>query len=628
MEIINEYNKSTSKKNKSSIIKFNRINNRLNDAQKTYFKKLNNKSSNIFNMKYQTKNNLKFPKLSLLYSSSKHNLKLNFSKINSPSINNKNISYQDESPKMNIKELSAQIFQNNDIELVRNLNPDSNNDLIRNLLFKEHLKNKLESSQLNISKILKKEKEGKEEVVKKIENEKNFYKNEVEKLLKNKIIKLNRTNLVEQELNEKLKSIEENYQDKKMKKIKINNDFKQILKEIDNIGYELYFLNKNSLKSSKLNESIKLKEKKIINKRNNTKSNQESPIPSNEKIIPENNKNLEKKEASSKRDFLSYVKIQKKKDFEKQSKQNKIKELKIDLKELKQPLKFINNEINELRNIEKDTKDKLMRHYLELLYYGKEVRNEGLIWIIKKIWKMGQNVPMSFMPTFLDIDAIKYLFNMAKLSIELESTKKYILDLKLKLKEKINNMKISKKNNSSIIAKQNFNAININNKPIKSKNNFSNHSNILKKKLLNSSSSPCFKKIFLKLDNRLNMSEEKEEEFKGSIMEISKILEEKEKNLSLKKIPELNEIKNMREKIKSLEEKIEEIKNKEIYRIFREYIDNDYERLYHAPIDVVLGALLGEHNRNIQINNFDTFKKGYFDGLKKIRFYENEKKKI
>ena len=622
MEIINEYNKSTSKKNKSSIIKFNRINNRLNDSQKTYVKKLNNKSGNIFNLKYQTKNNLKFPKLSLLYSSSKHNLKLNFSKINSPSINNKNISYQDESPKMNIKELSAQIFQNNDIELVRNLNPDSNNDLIRNLLFKEHLKNKLESSQLNISRILKKEKEGKEEVLKKIENEKNVYKNGVEKLLKNKLIKLNRTNIVEQELNEKLKSIEENYQDKKIKKIKINNDFKQILKEIDNIGYELYFLNKNSLKTSKLNESLKLKEKKIINKRKSTKSNQESPIPSNEKIIPENNKNLEKKEASSKKDFLSYVKTQKKKDFEKQLKQNKIKELKIDLKELKLPLKFINNEINELRNIEKDTKDKLMRHYLELLYYGKEVRNEGLIWIIKKIWKMGQNVPMSFMPTFLDIDAIKYLFNMAKLSIELESTKKYILDLKLKLKENINNMKISKKNNSSNITKQNCNAIKINNKPIKNKNHFSNHSNLLKKKLLNSSSSPCFKKIFLKLDNRLNMSEEKEEEFKGSIMEISKILEEKEKNLSLEKIPELIEIKNMNEKIKSLEEKIEEIKNKEIYRIFREYIDNDYERLYHAPIDVVLGALLGEHNRNIQINNFNTFKKGYFDVLKNIRFYE------
>ena len=54
---------------------------------------------------------------------------------------------------------------------------------------------------------------------------------------------------------------------------------------------------------------------------------------------------------------------------------------------------------------------------------------------------------------------------------------------------------------------------------------------------------------------------------------------------------------------------------------------NDYERLYHAPIDVVLGALLGEHNRNIQINNFNTFKKGYFDKIKKIRFYENEKNK-
>ena len=73
-----------------------------------------------------------------------------------------------------------------------------------------------------------------------------------------------------------------------------------------------------------------------------------------------------------------------------------------------------------------------MRHYQELLYNGKEIRNEGLIWIIKAIWKLGENVPMSFMPTFLDLNAIKYLFNMARMSVELESKKKYIIELKKK----------------------------------------------------------------------------------------------------------------------------------------------------------------------------------------------------
>ncbi len=106
------------------------------------------------------------------------------------------------------------------------------------------------------------------------------------------------------------------------------------------------------------------------------------------------------------------------------------------------PLNSINQKIIEIKDIEKSTKEKLMKHYLELLYDGKEVRGEGLIWIIKGIWKIGENVPMSFMPTFLDFDAIKYLFKMAKISIELESTKKYIMDIKLNLKQKVNNMPI------------------------------------------------------------------------------------------------------------------------------------------------------------------------------------------
>ena len=47
----------------------------------------------------------------------------------------------------------------------------------------------------------------------------------------------------------------------------------------------------------------------------------------------------------------------------------------------------------------------------------------------------------------------------------------------------------------------------------------------------------------------------------------------------------------------------------------------------HAPIDVVLGALLGEHSRNIQVNIFNSFKKEYLDEMKNIRFYEYTKRK-
>ena len=87
-----------------------------------------------------------------------------------------------------------------------------------------------------------------------------------------------------------------------------------------------------------------------------------------------------------------------------------------------------------------------MKYYLELLYYGKEIRSEGLVWIIKGIWKIGENVPMSFMPTFLDLDSIKYLFSLAKFSIELEMSHKRIDDIKASLKEKVNKINMKKIN--------------------------------------------------------------------------------------------------------------------------------------------------------------------------------------
>ena len=51
-----------------------------------------------------------------------------------------------------------------------------------------------------------------------------------------------------------------------------------------------------------------------------------------------------------------------------------------------------------------------MQYYKEILLKGKNVKNDGLVWIIKTIWYLGENVPISFMPPFLDFDSIEYLF--------------------------------------------------------------------------------------------------------------------------------------------------------------------------------------------------------------------------
>ena len=73
----------------------------------------------------------------------------------------------------------------------------------------------------------------------------------------------------------------------------------------------------------------------------------------------------------------------------------------------------------------------------------------------------------------------------------------------------------------------------------------------------------------------------------------------------------MGDIEELQKKIRNIENEIIELKNKEIIRIFKEFIENDYQNKYHVNIDIVLAALLGEHTKNIEVNRFAKFKKEY-----------------
>ena len=633
------YNESNSySTNKINLVKNNSTNNILNDSKKLLFRKINIKKNIPLGFDKKNKNKIKIHKLSILYSSaSNSNSRIHFPKIRSSRISDyNNLSFKEGITTNQSKELSLSIFQNNAIDLVHNLNPDSNNNLVSNLLFKEQLKNKLESQIINF-KFNKKEKdeegEKNEETNKKEEKkeESGDEEGDGDKFSGKKTLKIKEFNIIEKELNNKLKEIKQDYIIKKQDKNELNNKCKTMLKEIDNIEYDIYFLDykskENPNRNGKLNE-LSSKPHNIIPKQNMS-YNIQNDLPNVKKSRSDKNiLNIQRRMSV----VQNYFKNQKKRDMDKKMKQRKIWELKKGLKDLKIPLNSINNEINQLRNIEKSTKERLMKHYLELLYIGKEVRNEGLIWIIKKIWKLGENVPMSFMPTFLDFDSIKYLFNMAEISTELESTKKYINDIKIKLKEKVNiipNSKIDKAKNKIFeedTTKNTNNLIDI--KTSKSSFLFKENNIFRKKLLMNSSSGPDLMKKIFNMENNLsyNKSENyQQKQNKSKVMKLSKIFEQKENNFELEKMPEVNEIKKLRKKVIILSTKIEEMKNKEIKRIFNEFIYNNYERNYHSTIDVVLGALIGENSRNIQVNNFNMYKKGHLEEIKNIRFYEYAK---
>jgi hypothetical protein len=272
----------------------------------------------------------------------------------------------------------------------------------------------------------------------------------------------------------------------------------------------------------------------------------------------------------------------------------------------------------DLKTQDNETIKKLMRHYEALLYRGKDTRNDGLIWIIKAMWKLGKNVPMEFIPTFLDFNAIEFLFKLANKSIELENKKKLLNDCKKNLRLKIHKLYFFNNSNTDTdnFTKKLFQGKN-RRSSLLFKTNLIKRNSILKRSVSQTN--------IIKTYIHSSVDDEQRDEETNTFKDISKLVEKRE-NMEIEKMPGMNDIEELQKKIKNIENEIVELKNKEVIRIFKEFIENDYQNKYHVTIDVVLAALLGEHMKNIEVNKFAKFKKEYFENIKNIRFCEYRKK--
>ena len=293
--------------------------------------------------------------------------------------------------------------------------------------------------------------------------------------------------------------------------------------------------------------------------------------------------------------------IKKDTDFQKKIKFDKINQLKEELTKINEPLQIINKELNELRNQEKSVIHKLMAHYETLLYKGEEVRNEGLIWIIKAMWSLGENVPMSFIPPFLDFNCIEFLFQYAHKSIELENTKKILNELKNNIQVQVHNLFYSSAS------------------PNRYNSSFEFKTDLIKRNKISQKS--ISQSNFIKA--YINGSDNDEDDKNTiSIKEMSNIMANKQNKIDFSKLVGIEKLDQLKLKIKEIEGEIMVLKRDEINRVFKEFVENDYQNKYHVPIDIVLAALLGEHNKNIEINKYSKYKKEYLDELKNIRFYQ------
>ena len=312
-------------------------------------------------------------------------------------------------------DLSVALFQGNDVDLVRNLDLYQERDIWNNFLLKGKLKNdiikgkdygfrinKKRENDINLPKLNSLTIDG----ILESEQKLNQNKKEAQKNLA--------YSQLEMELCSELKKLRQNYKEKKDAKDNIYKNFKKLNDEVDKVSLEIQVMNsketfdnsKDQKNKQKELEKINDKVEKIKKRNNGSLLNVDKEKEENEKI--ENSKNNNDAAQNKLLKLKNMYQLKKEQDYQKKLKHDKLNTLKTRLSNINEPLKKLNEEIFEIKKEENIVVRKLMAHYETLLYQGEEVRNEGLIWIIKAIWNLGENVPMSFIPPFLDFQSIEF----------------------------------------------------------------------------------------------------------------------------------------------------------------------------------------------------------------------------
>ena len=286
----------------------------------------------------------------------------------------------------------------------------------------------------------------------------------------------------------------------------------------------------------------------------------------------------------------------KKYDNFKKEQENKINDLKEEKKKVENEISKLEKEIEKYKNEKKIIIDKLMMSYKESLFKGKNVKKEGLVWIIKAIWNLGEDVPMSFMPEFLDSESIEFLFKLAKKQNSMDDLIKKILEIKMKLKKKIISKRLSR---SPSINDEN-----------KSNDDLNNNKTLTVKE-----------KLILKKEKEFKISEnEKKKDIYKEL--VNQFKENDKKIFEIMNMSEIQIINKIQKKINKLKEEISEMKKIEINKIYKCFIEKDNENIYNTNIDTVLAALIGLDEKDTEVNKYNSVKKNYVTSIKQVRFFD------
>lgn len=255
-----------------------------------------------------------------------------------------------------------------------------------------------------------------------------------------------------------------------------------------------------------------------------------------------------------------HARMEKKDSLEKEKSKlmAKIKVEKEKLIELKQKASNAKSRIKEIKNRMRD-------YYHVLLYKGTDIRQDGLINYIKTIWNMGFDVDLSFMPSFLDKESIDYLFVTARKSIEINALRQKISETKKKHAKQLKNHL----------------------------NSFQFETRIADCKI----SSPVNTMMSKYAENN------SAQELKYTLRQINAQMNNK-RPLDSDILLVFATMNKLSFRLNQLELDMINSREREIKRIAKEYIINDYENRYSVSIETLISALVGETYKDKELNHY------------------------
>ena len=463
-----------------------------------------------------------------------------------------------------------------DLELVKNLNVDINPSLI--MAREAEMKKLKENIDNNPDIELKR--------LGKYKTKQTTDENDIESKDKVKIL--------EKKYNEDLAE----YKNIKQEKEAINDHISNLIKIIEDYKLELYSYNTYSNDIYK--QFIQKKEQKkseIMTKMEKITYKDLDEYNSLEQQL----KNLDK---NDKFFFQEELKTKKQKLYDNLK---KAQELLLKLQEKKNG---IIDTTKELKSRIKENKINLIKLYHLSLYEGLDFRYEGLSSVIRAIWSLGVEVDIKYMPRYLDKLLISFLFEHAKLIIQINNWRKQLDISQEKFMKELDEWKRDN-NFKDILNSQ------------RSSNNISDVDLFQTKLDKNNKTFPKsvkFMKNYYKKYSYLIDNKEKNElnYYRQSKLEDKKLLPKK--FLDDYKVMEKGKIilQNMQNKVKNME------KN-EIVRICREFSFNNYGNAYKVCPYIIVSAICGNEFKEEGMIFFNMTEREIADNKKMIRFFEPTK---